>query len=88
VVLLRVVRGPRDSGRQHQAVFERIAFGRILLDAELGDVEGVALGVVVEAQFVDPASSRSSEVERVAVLDVAEELVLVPEGLGQCGGHR
>ena len=65
----------------HEAVAERVLLGRILLDAELRHVERVALVVIVEAQLVDPAAPRPGQVRGEAVLDVGEELVLLPEGL-------
>src|SRR5205807_5530069 len=41
VVLLRVVRGPRNARREDEAIAERVLLRRVLLDAELGHVERV-----------------------------------------------
>ncbi len=77
VVLLRV-----EAGGHHEAHAPPVLLGGILLDAELGHVERPALVEIVEAQLVGGVAPRAGEVERVAVLDVGEQLELVPQRLG------
>ena len=76
VILLRV-----HPARDDHAPAEAIALGRVLLDAELGGVERVAVVVVVEPQLVDIAAARAAEVGDIAVLDVREQHDLLEVGL-------
>jgi hypothetical protein len=74
--------GDASLGRDDQAEAEGARLGRVLLDAELGHVEGAAAVEIVESQLVEVAPPGAAQVADEAVLDVGEQVDLVEEGLG------